>query len=78
MRADIVPFLAVATGLALPVAGKAFEDARMKALKRTRGVDDSRTFILTVEGFRAKYPFDLSALTVDRSLGNVQDPKSAN
>jgi hypothetical protein len=78
MRADIVPFLALATGLDLPVAGKAFEAARMKALKRTKGVDDSRTFILTVEGFRAKHPFDLGVLTANRALDNVQNPKSTN
>lgn len=76
MRVAIVPLLAKACGLDLPTAGKAFEDARMAALKRTKGVDDSRTFILTVETFRTAHPFDLGSLTMDRSLGNVQDAKS--
>ncbi len=78
MRADILPLLAKAASVDLTVATKAFERARTKALKRNNGLDDSRTFVLTVEGFRAACPFDLGALHLDRGVMDGPDtPASA-
>ncbi len=62
MRADIIPVLARAAGVDLVSAGKAFERARGAALRATDGRDDSRTFLLTLEAFRAAIPFDYSAI----------------
>ncbi len=64
MRADILPLLAAAARVDLKVAAEAFERARVKALKANGGRDDLRTFLLTVEGFRAAHPLDVTAIDV--------------
>lgn len=64
MRADVLTQLAAAAGVDMSTAGAAFERAREVALKRNGGRDDTRTFLLTVEGFRAKHSFDLGSIDV--------------
>ncbi len=67
MQADVLPLLAVAAGLEPQVAVSAWAKARTSALKANGGRDDTRTFMLTVEGFHQAHPFDYSALTGRKS-----------
>lgn len=74
MPAEILPVIARAAGVDPAKAARAFDKAKAQALRRNAGVDDSRAFYLAVEGFRAAYPFDLAALTMDRNADGP-DPR---
>ena len=62
MRVDILPALSVASGLDIQQTVEAWDKARVSALKANKGVDDTRTYTLTLENFRQAHPFDYATL----------------
>jgi hypothetical protein len=74
VRVDILPYLALAASMTVDKAAILWEQCRRVALRRNHGRDDTRTFVLAVEAFRQRRPFEITSLPMDRSRDGLNGP----
>lgn len=74
MIADIIPALAMASGIAPEQADTDFSKAYAKVLQVREGAVDSRTFYESVLLFRVQHPFAFGDLHHDRKAYAAQSP----